>query len=186
MEYTDIIINLDTTTTGTLHWDKRAKQSLFTFDKNFLEKNIDIAPINMSIHAPRTKQGLSWSGWHEKIYRGLPPLIADSLPDYYGNLIYNTYLQVNQISKSHKSPMNQLLSLRDLSIGAQVFNADSDQQLSPINKESIPIDLLYLHTLLDDIQHHKKSEIFSITNQDTWSLLLNTASIAGGKQPKSC
>lgn len=83
---------------GYLSWDKRKGVAVFEYDSSFLERRWDIAPITMPILSPRSQKQMPWLGNEGKLYRGLPPMIADSLPDKWGNSLFNSWLRDNKIS----------------------------------------------------------------------------------------
>ena len=58
--------------------------SIFYFDPGFLKRQWNIAPFVASIHSTRIKNGLPVFGDKNKLYSGLPPFLADSLPDNWG------------------------------------------------------------------------------------------------------
>lgn len=58
---------------GYLSWDKKSGKSIFEYEHSFIEQGLDIAPLTMSIHSPRSQKQLPWLGDTEKLYQGLPP-----------------------------------------------------------------------------------------------------------------
>ena len=83
---------------GYLSWDKKTKAAVFEYESSFLETKLDIAPLTMSITSPRSKKQLPWIGDKDKLYQGLPPMIADSLPDKCGDSLFSAWLRDNHIS----------------------------------------------------------------------------------------
>ena len=75
-----------------LTWDNsdwRKETSVFKFDASFLDKGLDISPLQMSVTSPARKAGIPLRGGNPKdVFRGLPPVFADSLPDHWGNSIF--------------------------------------------------------------------------------------------------
>lgn len=69
---------------GYLSWDKKAVRAVFEYEPSFLEQGLDIAPLTMSIDSERSRKQIPWLGDKDKLYHGLPPMIADSLPDKWG------------------------------------------------------------------------------------------------------
>ena len=68
---------------GKLYWDERSKKAVFNYHPNFIKKGLEIAPLTASVKGPAAK-GMPILGNKEKIYQGLPPFLADSLPDRWG------------------------------------------------------------------------------------------------------
>lgn len=44
------------------------------------------------------------TGYKDKLYQGLPPMIADSLPDKWGNSLFRAWLRDNNISIKKPTP----------------------------------------------------------------------------------
>src|SRR5690554_6742787 len=44
---------------GYLTWDKSASVALFEYEPDFLTKNIDFAPLTMSVLSPRSQKGIT-------------------------------------------------------------------------------------------------------------------------------
>ena len=85
METNVVRVKLWDMVVGYLSWDKKSSISNFEYESSFLEQGLDIAPFTMSINSIRSKKGLPWVGERDKLYQGLPSMIADSLPDKWGN-----------------------------------------------------------------------------------------------------
>ena len=84
-------------TVGFLTWDSRKGRALFEYDRTFVSDGLDIAPICMPIHCPRSKKGMIWLGNEDKLYKGLPPTFADSLPDKWGSTLFAKWVTQNNL-----------------------------------------------------------------------------------------
>ncbi|NCC61043.1 MAG: type II toxin-antitoxin system HipA family toxin [Verrucomicrobiae bacterium] len=60
----------------------------FQYDPAFAESGIDIAPLTM----PLSHRSYSFSELNQKTFHGLPGLLADSLPDRFGNALIDAWL----------------------------------------------------------------------------------------------
>ena len=90
METNTVKVKLWDKTAGYLAWDKRKGVATFEYDPLFLQRGLDFAPFTMSVHSPRSQNKIAWEGDSDKLYKGLPPAIADSLPDKWGNFSFST------------------------------------------------------------------------------------------------
>ena len=52
-----------------------------------------VAPLD-SVYVQRT---FPMSGNREKLYAGLPEFIADSLPDHWGNVVFQKWMEANHL-----------------------------------------------------------------------------------------
>jgi serine/threonine-protein kinase HipA len=93
---------------GYLSWDNKARSAVFEYEPSFLEQGLDIAPLTMSVNSPRSRKLLPWAGDKDKLYQGLPPMIADSLPDKWGNSLFNAWLRDNHIPAKKTTPVDHL------------------------------------------------------------------------------
>ena len=81
---------------GRLAWHEGRHLSYFTYNPEFLRGNLDVAPLTASIHSPLSTRAIF--GETERIYQKLPSFIADSLPDAWGNLLFEQWRKENHIS----------------------------------------------------------------------------------------
>ena len=85
---------------GAVAYDATTGISSFEFDTNFLKHNWDLAPIKMPL-MNANKRIFSFAELRSsQTFKGLPGLLADILPDRYGNTLIK-YL-VKQTRKSYR------------------------------------------------------------------------------------
>jgi len=63
-----------------------------------------------------TKPVQIFTEYHQDSFQGLPPMIADSLPDTFGNIIFQEWLTARGIQKV--TPLEQLAYVANRGIGA--------------------------------------------------------------------
>ena len=68
---------------GRLCIDPHRKLPYFEYNREWIESGLDISPLGASIKLPQNLRPIF--GASEKIYQKLPPFLADSLPDAWGN-----------------------------------------------------------------------------------------------------
>lgn len=71
---------------GRLAWDSSTNRTYFIFNPNAKDRP-DVAPITN----PKDKwmKDMLVFGDGRRIYQGLPPFLADSLPDYWGSRLFD-------------------------------------------------------------------------------------------------
>ena len=74
---------------GRLAWDERRRLSYFTYNPNFIKKGLNISPLSAPISGIRALMPV-W-GESAKIYQRLPAFVADSLPDAWGNQLFDLW-----------------------------------------------------------------------------------------------
>lgn len=104
---------------GRLSWDDKRQMYYFTYNPTFVHRGIDISPLWASI---RNNRGLMpiW-GEEQRIYQKLPAFLADSLPDSWGNQLFDLWRQQNHLSNTEISPLDKLSFIGRRGMGALEF-----------------------------------------------------------------
>src|SRR5690606_24578233 len=91
---------------GKLGYDIDQGKSFFQYNPEFLESGqySKLFPFIFK----RTKPAQVFTEFQQDTFQGLPPMIADSLPDTFGNIIFQEWLTARGIQKV--SPLEQLRS----------------------------------------------------------------------------
>ena len=78
---------------GAVAWLNDRGYGVFEFYPDFLKKGLDISPLHMGLDAARRGDGIfSFPGLNRETFMGLPGLLADALPDKFGNSIIDAWL----------------------------------------------------------------------------------------------
>jgi serine/threonine-protein kinase HipA len=85
-------INLWNERVGAIAWDADKGVANFEFEPAFLRKGQDIAPLKMPVGTANGKIFSFPELRDSQTFKGLPGLLADVLPDRYGNTIINAWL----------------------------------------------------------------------------------------------
>ncbi len=184
MENTEKITLWDHTV-GYLTWDnsdRRKETSVFKFDNSFLDKGLDISPLQMSIHSPARKAGIPLRGGNPKdIFKGLPPVFADSLPDHWGNSIFRAWAKEHNISMKRISPVDLLAFVGRRAMGALEYHPSSvgyEDEACEVNVQEL---YLFAKSVLDE----KTKLTFSSDRELLWQDLVKLGTSPGGKRPKA-
>ena len=126
-------------TVGRLYWNKEHRRSYFTYDRDFLTKGLDIAPLTASINSPLSQRGLPHAGNTDKLYAGLPEFIADSLPDHWGDTIFRQWASAHNIPMRQLTPVDRLAFIGKRSMGALEFEPayENDNKPFAVDLESL-------------------------------------------------
>ena len=83
---------------GRLGFDENEHKSFFQYHPEFLKSDNfrNLFPQTGTIK--RVPQTQVFSQFNTETFRGLPPQIADSLPDMFGNIIFKTWLEANHLA----------------------------------------------------------------------------------------
>ena len=162
------------TTIGYLHQDNNGMIG-FQYDEEFLKSNIEISPIKM----PLSTVTYSFPNLREDTFHGLPGMIADSLPDKFGNIIINRYLESQGRAADSLSVIEKLCYTGKRGMGALEY--EPARELAPIN-ESIDLDAL---TKLASEILSEKEQIHIQKDDNLIAQLMESGSSVGGARAKT-
>ncbi|MDR1882864.1 MAG: type II toxin-antitoxin system HipA family toxin [Prevotella sp.] len=166
---------------GYLSWDKKAGVAVFEYEPSFLEQGLDIAPLTMSINSPRSRKQQPWIGDKDKLYQGLPPVIADSLPDKWGNSLFKAWLRDNNVPAGKINPVDHLSFIGSRAMGALEY--EPAQKLG--DDSAFPVDLRGLYEFAKQVLNERETIVLNRENSVLWQDLVKISSSPGGKRPKA-
>jgi len=181
METNVVMVKLWGMPVGYLSWDKKSGIAVFEYDREFIGKGLDIAPLTMSVYAPRSQNRIPWTGDKDTLYRGLPPMIADSLPDKWGNSLFRAWLRDNHISTKKISPVDHLSFIGSRAMGALEY--EPARKLG--DDEAISVDVAQLYQFARQVLNEREATVLNAGNSILWQDLIKISSSPGGKRPKA-
>ena len=104
---------------GRLAWDDRRRLSYFTYNPEFLKKGIDVSPLQAPVRGIRAMTPV-W-GEDARMYQKLPAFLADSLPDAWGNQLFELWRIQNHIPNADITPLDKLSFIGKRGMGALEF-----------------------------------------------------------------
>jgi serine/threonine-protein kinase HipA len=102
---------------GALAWDPARRVGAFEYTADFLPSGIAVSPLTM----PLRGGAFSFPDLPERTFKGLPGLIADSLPDRFGNLLIDQWLAREGRTPADFNPVERLCYLGARGMGALEF-----------------------------------------------------------------
>lgn len=162
---------------GRIAWHESRKLTYFNYSPEFLRGNLDVAPIVASIHSPMSTRAIF--GEAERIYQKLPSFIADSLPDAWGNQLFEQWKKRNHLSERSVTPLEKLAFIGKRGMGALEFVPSIDRGAS-----TKTIDVKALADLAEKIQKERESIRIEADEELTLHSLIAVGTSAGGRQPK--
>ncbi len=109
---------------GKIGYDEDQRKSSFQYNPRFLESNLYTRIFPYVIR--RTPNVQVFSEYEGDTFRGLPPMIADSLPDYFGNIVFKEWLEATNKDFVNISPLEQLTYVGQRGMGALEFMPAKD------------------------------------------------------------
>ena len=102
---------------GAVTWDRGRNLAFFEYDPAFLASGIELSPI----HLPLREGVFSFPGLGREAFRGLPGMLADSLPDRFGNAIIDAWLASRGRSLDSFDPVERLCYVGSRGMGGLEF-----------------------------------------------------------------
>jgi Uncharacterized protein related to capsule biosynthesis enzymes len=103
---------------GAIAWDDSTGLGSFEFEPSFLKNNLDISPLKMPVTIPAGKIFSFPELRTSNSFRGLPGLLADLLPDRYGNALINAWLARHGRPQNSMNPVEILCFIGKRGMGA--------------------------------------------------------------------
>ena len=172
---------------GAVSWLDEPAYGVFEFDSAFLKKGLDISPIHMSLSEARIGDGIFFfPGLNRNTFCGLPGLLADSLPDRFGNMIINAWLVRQGRDSNSFSPIERLCYTGTRGIGALEYQPLIDRKLN----HSVPVEVAELVNLIQQITSQRTDLAVTVSdnNSENEAAILDVLRIgtsAGGARPKA-
>ena len=164
---------------GRLSWDAKRGISYFEFNPALLGGDLDPFPIIAPVKSQSSR--LPIMGDREnKLYRKLPPFLADSLPDAWGNQVFECWRIQNRIKNQEITPLDILSFIGKRGMGALEFEPASSGL-----KESEQLNLKALTDLAQRIYAERENVSISSEESLTLQSLIAVGTSAGGRQPKA-
>lgn len=160
---------------GILHQNGSDKAPVFEYDRDYIRSGIELAPFRM----PLSEQIYSFPELVDSAaFRGLPGLVADSLPDRFGNAVIDFWLQSNGREKGSMTPLERLCYTGKRGMGALEYVPSESAGTSDA------VDVTELTKLASDILSDKEECVYD-SGDVTMSQMLEIGSSAGGARAKA-
>ena len=161
---------------GKIRYDANQRKSFFQYHSDFLKSNQYKKLFPYVIK--RTDRVQVFSEFEGETFRGLPPMIADSLPDVFGNLIFKEWLEFTHKETVNISPLEQLTYVGKRGMGAIEYMPSKDIVMnSEINIDEISEIVKKVLDVKSSI-HEKNLSDLALLN------IFKIGTSAGGARPK--
>jgi serine/threonine-protein kinase HipA len=169
---------------GAVIWDDRRDLAIFEFDKKFIDRDIDLAPIIMPIEKLKNGNRIySFQHLNEMTFKKLPGLLADSLPDKFGNKLIDIWLAQNGRSQNDFTPIERLCYVGKRAMGALEFKPE-------IRKDEAKLEEIQLNELVEIAKKviaakETLDTSFKINKTKALEQIIKVGTSAGGMRAKA-
>ena len=165
---------------GAVSWDDSAGLAYFEYASDFVRSGIEVAPLTM----PLSHQIYSFPALPRDTFHGLPGLLADSLPDDFGNALINVWLASQGRTPESFNPVERLCYTGTRGMGALEYLPLE----GPFTGTSEHVDLAALVDLAGKIltRRNKLQGSFDPElREDSLQDILRVGTSAGGARAKA-
>ena len=176
-------INIWKKRVGAIAWDDNNGLATFEYEPSFLANEWDLSPLKMPIVGSE-KQIFSFPELRgTTTYKGLPGLLADVLPDKYGNSLINAWLTSNGRPSNSMNPVELLCFIGKRGMGALEF----EPVLPKTNNVATKIELNSLIHIAQEILTGKQVFNRNLSSDEAKALsdILKIGTSAGGARAKA-
>lgn len=172
---------------GAVAWDKSTGFATFEYAPKFKELGWDLAPLKMPVTSntnlfsfPELRKD---NNSIFNTFKGLPGLLADSLPDKYGNQLINMWLAQQGRPLDSMNPVEMLCFIGTRGMGALEFEPTVLKE----SKRSFSIEIDSLVNVAQEILNKRESFATNLEQEREQAVLeiLKIGTSAGGARPKA-
>ena len=172
---------------GAVRWDESQQLSYFQYDTKFIQKGWDLSPLKMPI-----SQGSQIYSFPElrlarnetlDTFKGLPGLLADALPDKYGNRLISTWLAQQGRTENSMNPVEKLCFIGTRGMGALEFEPATIKT----STRNFSLEFDGLVELAKKMLHEREGFLTHLSKDEEKAMMeiLKIGTSAGGARPKA-
>jgi serine/threonine-protein kinase HipA len=172
---------------GAVSWNEETGLASFEYDPDFKKLNWDLAPFKMPVSSsgkiitfPELRKD---KNAESDTFKGLPGLLADTLPDKYGNQLINMWLAQQGRPQDSMNPVEMLCFIGTRGMGALEFEPATFRE----NKRTFSIEMESLVDIARKILSGREAFTTNLHKDDEKAVLeiLKIGTSAGGARPKA-
>ena len=168
---------------GAVRWDAARLLATFAYDPAFVKSGLNVAPLQMPLTA-RAGQVYAFPRLNPDTYHGLPGLLADALPDRFGNQLIDAWLATQGRAAANFSPVERLCYIASRGMGALEFEP---QVGNAGGAGAEPVEVAALVELAQQVVGQREAFRVNLRGgaADGLAALLAVGTSAGGARPKA-
>lgn len=172
---------------GAVAWDPDSGFATFEYDPEFKKSGSDLSPLKMPLSDnrnqfsfPELRRG---KNSEYDTFKGLPGLLADALPDKYGNRLINLWLAQQGRPQDSMNPVEMLCFIGSRDMGALEF----EPAVLKGSKKTFSVEIDSLVATAQKMLDNRKAFITNINKDEEQAVseILKIGTSAGGARPKA-
>jgi serine/threonine-protein kinase HipA len=176
---TDATVRLWVKDIGAVSWLADRGIGVFQYMPEFAGSGIQLAPVMM----PLSPDPYEFPGLPRDAFKGLPGMLADSLPDKFGNALIDTWLAAQGRAAGSFNPVERLCYIGIRGMGALEFHPT----VFKATRKSRRLEINALTQLANDVLNNREKLIGILKGDDdreTLEEILRVGTSAGGARQK--
>lgn len=174
-------------TVGAVAWDEQQELGVFEYDAKFINLQWDLSPLKMPLNTGKRifqfPENRPSRNSEFNTFKGLPGLLADVLPDKYGNQLIDVFLASQGRPENSMNPVEQLCFIGKRGMGALEFEPATLKTQS--NTSSIELgNLVEVAQKMLDVRETFQTN-FKKEEEQAIKQLITIGTSAGGARPKA-
>jgi len=162
---------------GAVAWDSNRQYATFAYTDKFARTGLQPSPLLMPTDGGRKKR-FTFTNLNRDTFAGLPGMLADSLPDRFGNAMIDVWLAKE--GRTNINPVEKLLYMGSRGMGALEFRP----AIRSATSRAVPIDMPGIIELANQVMQAKGELQVSSNDNDALNAILQIGTSAGGARPK--
>jgi len=174
-------VNIWNKRVGAVAWNEEEGIATFRYDPEFLETGLDLSPVMMPLN-----ESLNYRFPEHRnttTFKGLPGMLADVLPDKYGNALINQWLVKQNRPANSINPVETLCFIGKRAMGALEFEPSEPK----ITGHSIKLEMNELIDITSKILSGRQAFLTNLQPDQEKALqaILKIGTSAGGARAKA-
>ena len=174
-------VNIWNQRVGAVAWDDENGTASFEYEPEFVQTGLELSPIMMPAEASRNFRFVDHR--NTSTFKGLPGLLADVLPDKYGNTLINQWLVKNNRPANSINPVETLCFIGQRAMGALEF----EPAMPKVKGQSIRLEMSELIDVTSKILSGRQEFLTNLKPEQEKALqaILKIGTSAGGARAKA-
>ncbi|MBK7095323.1 MAG: type II toxin-antitoxin system HipA family toxin [Saprospiraceae bacterium] len=172
---------------GAVAWDTNKGLATFEYNPKFKTLGRDLSPLKMPVYNNRNRFSFPElrkdKNSEYDTFKGLPGLLADALPDKYGNQLINLWLAQQGRPQDSMNPVEMLCFIGTRGMGALEF----EPAVLKENKRTFSIEIDSLVSTAQKMLDQREAFTTNLKKEEEQAVLeiLKIGTSAGGARPKA-
>ena len=112
---------------GAVAADPSSGRYVFAYAPEWVASGVELSPLLMPLRA-RPYDNSQWPSLAPDAFHGLVPLLADSLPDAFGNALVDAWMAEHGVPTASITPLDRLAYAADRAMGALEFRPPAHEE----------------------------------------------------------